>query len=326
MEKKYQVFISSTYTDLIEERRLVMEALLQMNCFPVGMEYFNASDESQWEIIKRLIDDCDYYILIIAGRYGTIDESTGKSYTQMEFEYAVQQHKTVLRFIHENPGNIIADYTESTEEGKRKLEEFKKNVKQKYCKFWDTSEKLQSQVILSLNSQISSNPQIGWVKANKISAEEANIEIIRLREENDSLKVKLEQYENETPTNIENLSQGEDCYNINYTYSTSINSNRACIQLTWNTLFSHMAPYLVSECGEIILEKHLSEIVKELSTHKLCEVEVDKIDFQNIKIQFIALGLIKQSDKKLAAKDNDVYWKLTNHGLKLMFGLKAIKK
>lgn len=53
MEKKYQVFISSTYKDLIEERRLVMEALLQMNCFPVGMEYFNASDDSQWEIIKN---------------------------------------------------------------------------------------------------------------------------------------------------------------------------------------------------------------------------------------------------------------------------------
>ena len=43
MEKKYQVFVSSTYEDLQEERKKVMEALLQMNCFPVGMEYFNAS-------------------------------------------------------------------------------------------------------------------------------------------------------------------------------------------------------------------------------------------------------------------------------------------
>lgn len=39
MEKKYQVFVSSTYEDLQEERKKVMEALLQMNCFPVGMEY-----------------------------------------------------------------------------------------------------------------------------------------------------------------------------------------------------------------------------------------------------------------------------------------------
>lgn len=74
MGKKYQVFVSSTYEDLIPERKQVMKALLQMDCFPVGMEYFNAADESQWEIIKKLIDECDYYVLIVAGMYGTIDE------------------------------------------------------------------------------------------------------------------------------------------------------------------------------------------------------------------------------------------------------------
>lgn len=91
MDKKYQVFVSSTYEDLQEERKAVMEALLQMNCFPVGMEYFNASDESQWDVIKQLIDECDYYVLIVAGRYGSVEESTGKSYTQKEFEYAVSK-------------------------------------------------------------------------------------------------------------------------------------------------------------------------------------------------------------------------------------------
>ena len=89
-EKKYQVFVSSTYEDLQEERKKVMEALLQMNCFPVGMEYFNASDSSQWEVIKSLIRECDYYVLIVAGRYGSIEEESGKSYTQKEFEYAIE--------------------------------------------------------------------------------------------------------------------------------------------------------------------------------------------------------------------------------------------
>jgi hypothetical protein len=82
MEKKYQVFVSSTYEDLQEERKKVMEALLQMNCFPVGMEYFNASDSSQWDVIKSLIEECDYYVLIIAGRYGSVEESSDKSYTK----------------------------------------------------------------------------------------------------------------------------------------------------------------------------------------------------------------------------------------------------
>lgn len=45
MEKKYQIFVSLTYTDLIEERQKVIDSILSMYQFPVGMEMFNAIDE-----------------------------------------------------------------------------------------------------------------------------------------------------------------------------------------------------------------------------------------------------------------------------------------
>lgn len=64
MEKKYQVFISSTYKDLIEARSKVRDAILSMMHFPVGMEMFNAADEEQWEIIQETIDSSDYYVLM----------------------------------------------------------------------------------------------------------------------------------------------------------------------------------------------------------------------------------------------------------------------
>ena len=38
MEKKYQIFISSTYKDLIEARSKVRDAILSMMHFPVGIE------------------------------------------------------------------------------------------------------------------------------------------------------------------------------------------------------------------------------------------------------------------------------------------------
>jgi len=81
MERRYQVFVSSTFWDLKDERREVMQALLQSDCIPAGMELFPASDEESWELIRSVIDDCDYYIVIVAGRYGTIDETTGLSFT-----------------------------------------------------------------------------------------------------------------------------------------------------------------------------------------------------------------------------------------------------
>ena len=66
-DKRYQVFVSSTFHDLERERQEVMHALLELDCMPAGMELFPAANESQWNLIKKVIDDCDYYILIVAG-------------------------------------------------------------------------------------------------------------------------------------------------------------------------------------------------------------------------------------------------------------------
>jgi hypothetical protein len=99
MDKRYQVFVSSTYQDLKEERQEVIQALLELDCIPAGMELFPAADDDQWTLIKKVIDDCDYYIVIVGGRYGSLS-ATGISYTQMEYEYAVSQGKPAIGFIH----------------------------------------------------------------------------------------------------------------------------------------------------------------------------------------------------------------------------------
>mgnify|MGYP000509063210 CR=1 FL=1 len=97
MKKKYQVFISSTYEDLKEERAAVTQCLLNNNCIPVGMEQFPASNMSQMEYIKKMLDDCDYYILIIGGRYGSLDDD-GIGYTEKEYNYAIQKGIPVMAF------------------------------------------------------------------------------------------------------------------------------------------------------------------------------------------------------------------------------------
>src|SRR5437764_4698485 len=98
LHRRYQVFVSSTYEDLLEERRHVIQALLETRCIPVGMELFPASTEEKWALIKRLIDDCDYFIVIVAGMYGRSPAGDGPSYTEMEFDYAVQRGMKPIGF------------------------------------------------------------------------------------------------------------------------------------------------------------------------------------------------------------------------------------
>jgi hypothetical protein len=105
MDKRYQAFVSSTYADLREERQRIIQALMEMDCIPAGMELFPAADEDQFAFIKKIIDDCDYYILVIGGRYGSLT-ATGISYTEQEYEYALSKDLRVIALLHENPDEI----------------------------------------------------------------------------------------------------------------------------------------------------------------------------------------------------------------------------
>src|SRR5271154_5705514 len=105
MDKRYQVFVSSTYADLKEERRTIIQTLIEMDCIPAGMELFPAADEEQFEFIKSIINDCDYYLLIIGGRYGSTTPD-GLSYTEKEYDYAIQRGIKVIALIHEKPEDI----------------------------------------------------------------------------------------------------------------------------------------------------------------------------------------------------------------------------
>ena len=118
MEKRYQVFVSSTYEDLRTERQEVMHALLELDCIPAGMELFQAANEDQWSLIKRVIDECDYYVVISSGRYGSIGPE-GYSYTEMEYRYAINVGKPVIAFLHKDPLLLPATRVEPTDEGRK---------------------------------------------------------------------------------------------------------------------------------------------------------------------------------------------------------------
>jgi hypothetical protein len=161
MNKRYQVFVSSTYADLKEERQRVTQALMEMDCIPAGMELFPAADEEQWLFIKRIIDDCDYYLLIVGGRYGSVT-SDGISYTEKEFDYAVSLGLRVIALVHGEPHNIPFGKSEQNPVLRDRLENFKEKVMTgRLIKFWKSLEELPGLVALSLSKTIKSHPAVG---------------------------------------------------------------------------------------------------------------------------------------------------------------------
>ena len=165
MDKRYQIFISSTYKDLIEERQKVTQAILKLYHFPIGMEMFHADNEEQWSQIKNTIDMSDYYILIV-GRYcGTLIEDEGISYTEKEYNYAISKGIPVLSFVISDEAKKES-YGIETSKQQRALKKFVKKVKKLPCEFWNTSDELAYQVASTLSIKFKENNRNGWMPFN----------------------------------------------------------------------------------------------------------------------------------------------------------------
>lgn len=331
MDKRYQVFVSSTYVDLKEERQEVIQALLELDCIPAGMELFPAADEDQWSLIKKVIDDCDYYIVIVGGRYGSISP-TGLSYTQMEYEYAVSQGKPVIGFIHKSPDEIPSSKSEQTKQGKTKLNTFRRLVQQKTCKYWSTPAELGAVVSRSLVKLIKSKPAIGWVRASLVPDKSSSEEILRLRDAIEELENKLATVSFEKPPNTEDLSQGDDKVILHYSfvakYTGDFDPKYDTHETTWNELFNLLGPYLLSESAESNLKKVLNRFVESVDNDPVVDTgledfSLDSNDFQNIKIQLRALGLITISER---TRGSEPCWTLTPYGDMTLTKMRAIKR
>jgi hypothetical protein len=172
IHRKYQIFISSTYSDLHEERKAVTWAVLSARHIPVGMENFHATDDRGWQTIKSAIDESDYYVLILGGRYGSVD-SEGKSWTEQEYDYAVGLGIPVLTFVRSKK-YITAEAMEENSRLRHKLDAFQQRVQKKHlCEVWTTSDSLEKVVTLSLQNHIqvdegTERQRPGWFRGTDV--------------------------------------------------------------------------------------------------------------------------------------------------------------
>ena len=168
--KRYEVFISSTYQDLKDERQKALQAVLECDCFPSGMELFPAAIDHAWTYITRMIDSCDCYIVIVGGRYGSLVPDQRIGYTEKECRYALENGKSVLAFLHKNPGSILSEKTEYNSQSRDKLKTFREFLETtRMVPYWDSPENLRSEVLRSLRKLIEDYPMSGWVKATAVS-------------------------------------------------------------------------------------------------------------------------------------------------------------
>lgn len=173
-EKFYKVFVSSTYEDLQPERNEVFDSLLKCGCFPVGMEHFPGSNSRSLDLIKKYIDQCDYYLIVSAGKYGSLVPNEKISYTEWEYNYATERNIPCLTFLHQNLDNLIGSKLDK--QHRKQLDAFRGRLTKagREVKFYETADELGKKVLHAFQSESQHSPAIGWVRARREAMPQSN--------------------------------------------------------------------------------------------------------------------------------------------------------
>ena len=282
MDKRYQIFISSTFVDLIEERQSVLKAILELDHMPAGMELFPASDDTAWGLIKDVIDASDYYVLIVGGRYGSIDEE-GIGYTEKEYRYALTTKKPVIPLLHKNPDNLPREKTETEAGTWEKLKAFRSIIENNHtCVYWESAEELKSKVIVGLTSTVKRFPAVGWVRADNVPSDSSLKDILALKNRVAELEDELVKVRTSAPPGTDDLMQGDDPFEIKLSFYAKNKEDStwadgtgysSTIKPSWNDIFSAISPVLINEDSEDDLHREIKRFLSNISSEQFSEYE-----------------------------------------------------
>ncbi|HEX3857636.1 MAG TPA: DUF4062 domain-containing protein [Verrucomicrobiae bacterium] len=333
MDKRYQVFVSSTYADLKQERQRVIQALMEMDCIPAGMELFPAADDEQWAFIKRIIDDCDYYLIIIGGRYGSLTPE-GISYTEKEFNYALERGLKIIALLHEEPDSIPVNKSDIDPVLRQKLKAFRDKVAtNRLVKFWKTADELPGMVALSLSKTIKTYPAVGWVRASLVASQDVLVEINELRKENNEIRLQLANFKTDDVKEVEDIADFDASIIVNGEVGYYYNSNSVHrstelwkAEFSWRKLFSLLAPYLMDHPSDNAVKGTLANVLADDAKVREGARTLDDQQFKTITIQLKALGLVNVNYTGTTKGGMGLFWSLTDTGEKVMTRERIVKK
>ena len=263
--------------DLVEPRNKVIEAILKLYHFPIGMEMFSAADDEQWQIIEETIDSSDFYIILVGNRYGSLTKE-GISFTEKEYDYAKKIGVPILTFVKDETLATTPQERENDPVKIQKLQDFRLKVQEnKMREVWTNSDDLAHRVSMALMKQIPRKNRVGWIRGDSIS-EDATKELVALSKENRELKEELSQ--------LRELI-GERNPIIELDLHDVISVDLAIPQVEWNEFLRDSLEELPLEVPEGLEEELLLSSIREYNKNLPLQLAIDDYN-QKIKEYYLS--------------------------------------
>jgi hypothetical protein len=325
MSKKFQIFVSSTFNDLINERQDAIKSVLDLGHIPSGMEAFPAADLEQFTYIKKVIDECDYYVLIVAGRYGSVDEE-GTSFTELEHDYAVSAGKTVLVFIHSAPEELPAAHVDTEPSRRNRLVAFREKIsKGRLVKFWKARENLRADVVVSLVAAFSQAPAVGWIRGDAAASETLLAQMNDLRLQVDQLRDENRQLKNALTPAVGNLADLDEPFTVRYIRERgNYSDEKGTISITWDEIFRAVGPHVIRPRHPATIGVQLKHYLNETRALSVSKLSFLETDLNTIKVHLEALKLIRAYPANSVGGGVDEFIQLTDYGRARLLEIVAV--
>jgi nucleoside 2-deoxyribosyltransferase len=324
LDKRYQVFISTSGKDMQPERMTLSQTLVGMGFFSWGLEQRTPLSTA---FARRQIDDCDYVVILLGSQYGEQSVS-GVGYMHLEYIYAVTKQKPIIVFMHDDPDSRDVSLHDEKPELKAKFKEFRKLLQNEVDQVFTyrSLRDLELAVRSNMSQMLERYPVQGWVRPQNTQA---------LHDEIDRLKNKLVQLETESGKRqidpfltIPKVSMHEN-FSFEYRMHAYQDGNFKELKinktLTWAQLLSILGNHFTNPTPEEFFTKGVNDYLNETGledarnemprAHAVARSQINIRALHNIKMQ------MRQNEWIVPNGRDDrqrLLWQLTSKGQKLL--------
>ena len=240
------------------------------------MELFPATSQDQWTLIQRVIDDCDYYVVIVAGKYGSRG-ADGRSYTEMEFDYAIETGKPVIGFFHEELDALSGAKLERNDEARERLAAFTEKLKKRLCRPWRTPDGLGSAIKSAMLHEIEWTPRPGWIRTDAAPDPELVLK----------LKQRVLELEQQLTSDVSHrFAAGDETLELPLEHRAAPSGEndrrswhwpikKAVFRTTWDEVFRALAPRLVEPRSRTSVKVYLRNWLEKLTYRQVSEISME---------------------------------------------------
>lgn len=324
LDKRYQVFITTSGKEMQPERMAVSQTLIGMGFFSWGLEQRTPLSTA---FARRQIDDCDYVVILLGSAYGEQSVS-GVGYMHLEYIYAVTKQKPIIVFMHEEPSARDGALHDDKPELREKFQEFRKLLQNEVDQVFTyrSMRDLEMAVRFNLPQMLERSPVLGWVRPQNIQV---------LQDEIDHLKSKLEQLETEAGKrevdpflSLPKVSMHEPFsfeYRMHAYQDGNFKELKIQKKLTWAQLLSILGTTFVHPTPEEFFSKRMNEYLNETGiqdarvemprAHAVARAQINIRALHSIKMQMRQNEWIIQSGRDDRQR---MLWQITPKAQKLM--------